>query len=165
MNLKGDDLSFHPIVQKNLITSPEDFQSKSIDISVRPMLSYSKRMCRDIHPFGDIDLFLPVHEKDIAFLPLLFQSIELFFPCYGDLVLLIEKGQEASVLPVAPSDSLLYIVESPLPKEYGYLFQQYLKFYADLYTTRNYVLILEADSIFTKPVYHSCFFTDNNLIV
>ena len=111
-----------------------------------------------------VEMFLPTIKSDAPFLPGLFSSIEIFFPCTKKLTVVTPAAHGTAVVPLLPLYARIIFAEDPLP-EFGYLSQQIHKIYADKYTTGDYILILEADSMFIKPVLDSCFFLDKKIAI
>ncbi|CAM9717963.1 unnamed protein product [Choristocarpus tenellus] len=112
-----------------------------------------------------IDIFLPIGPKDSLFAPFLFRSLELFTPCYGDLVVLIEPQSISMLFSVIPLYAYVFVVGEPLPPQFGYLTQQFLKMYADVFTSNDYVLILETDLVQSSSAVREGYFDEQGKIM
>lgn len=109
-------------------------------------------------PLKDMSLLLPMHHKDFPLASTLFNSLEKVFPCFKELVVVVPPESKFALAGGVPSYARVVLVPDPLPAQFGYLSQQVIKLYADLYTTGSRVLILEADLIM-KHYSESCFFS------
>ncbi|CAM9843767.1 unnamed protein product, partial [Choristocarpus tenellus] len=116
--------------------------------------------CQSDDRFERTDLFLPLGMKDSPFAPFLFRSLELFMPCYGDLVILIEPQAINMVFSVIPLYAYVFVVDEPLPPQFGYLTQQFVKMYADIFTSKDYVLILETDLVQSNSAIREGYFDE-----
>jgi hypothetical protein len=97
------------------------------------VLSNEKRP-KNKEEWPDIDIILPITVKDSAFLGWFFNSIEIFFPHYHEIILLVEKADAYILHGVVPHKQGRYkaiIVNNPFEpaekiydQKFGYLTQQ-----------------------------------------
>ncbi len=62
-----------------------------------------------------------------------------------------------------PSYAKIVVVNDNIFPQYPYIAQERYKFYADNYTSRKWVLILENDLVFKRPIDADCFFENNKV--
>jgi hypothetical protein len=115
-----------------------------------------------------IDIIFPVVWKDAALLIWFINSVEVFFPHYNEVILIIEKDDAYILRGVVPYNRGRYkaiIVNDPFAaagkaqgQKFGYLTQQWYKFFTDQMSTASYSMILESDSIFMRKPLISDFF-------
>jgi hypothetical protein len=126
---------------------------------------YGKGNC----PFGNVDLFLVIDEKNLPLGRFLFTSIETFFPCYGILHIFTDppvfkklSGWGYLQRAVFHQFSLPSFFEDKVP---GYIAQAWAMMWADVLinSTADYVMFLDSDSIFGMPVTCASIFDENGL--
>lgn len=117
---------------------------------------------KDDCPLADMDLFLPLHFKDVSLASVLFHSIEKVFPCFRELIVTVSPDSEFIVSGGIPSYAKVYVVPEPVSDPaMGYIAQQVIKLYVDKFSTAKRVMILEADLVMTAWV-DSCFLGVDN---
>lgn len=107
-----------------------------------------------------IDIILPVVAKDAGLLIWLLQSIELIFPFYKMVILVVEKSDLFIVRAVIPANQGRYkivVVNDPFVeaqkiygRSFGYLTQQWYKYHNDFFSMSEYSMILESDTAFIR---------------
>ena len=99
-----------------------------------------------------------LHDKDAPLASLLFQSIERSKVPFTSFAVVVPPESEYVTSSVVPKFAKVFVVPEKIP-ESGYLSQQLVKLYSDLYLDEEYILHVESDSIFTQWK-HDCFFDE-----
>lgn len=96
-----------------------------------------------------VSIFIKTYQKDFPWLKYCLESIEKFVTGYDEIIIVFpEEEQNLQGLKFPPKTAPVWI------KEYGnpYLFQQVVKLDANYYTESKYIMFVDSDCIFTKPV-------------
>jgi hypothetical protein len=115
---------------------------------------YNNQPC----PFDNMDIFIPfTGRREIITLTYLFKSILAFVPCYRQLHLFVPNEDDyraiLSSVPAALTNVLIHLEAAPpvVPKLMR-LRMQWGQFWADNYTTAEWVMFVDSDSLFTHPL-------------
>jgi hypothetical protein len=135
-------------------------RTKAIKFYTEYLQRYSSEGQSDIV----LDLFIPVIERDLEMLPLAIESFrenirhplgEIFILAPGKLRKRVAERVDSitfvdghEVLPITTAD-IDYQVRGI--DRAGWIFQQLLKLNADMLTTQNYLLVLDADTVLIRP--------------
>ena len=97
----------------------------------------------------EYDFFLPISQRDVAFLPWLLKSIEVHRYTPRHFIVVVPPADVAVVKPILPSSATVVIMRDQIPAS-GYLSQQVVKLFADQYGSAPFIVVLEADMVFTR---------------
>ena len=114
----------------------------------------------------EIDVVIPVHKKDLIKLSFVIDGIRSnSINNIGNIFVVGEKNQyleaeckrlhleyvDENELNLPKKESLGYITNSVVDRN-GWLFQQLIKLHADIICKNEYILLLDSDTVFLKPV-------------
>lgn len=100
------------------------------------------------------DLFIKTFPGDFEWLQYCLRSIQRFATGFRRVVVITSNGSA----PPTGTNEIVYYVHEP---ENGYLYQQVVKLHADQFTDAEFVVLIDSDTIFTRPVCPEDFITDN----
>ena len=119
-------------------------------------------------PWPSMDIILPVVAKDAGLVVWFLRSVELLFPNYRRVRMLVERRDLYAVLGILPTTQGRYsviLVNNPFRRleeatgaDYGYVVQQLYKMHSDLYSDADFVTILESDLVLRARVQPQHFF-------
>ena len=158
-----------PVLPGELVVSSDDYAYSpvycSLLISDAPIRA---DLLRSDEVWPSMDFVFPVTAKDGALLLLLLHSLELMFPQYRRVVLLVEQPDLYIVRGVLPIDRGRYTIvvvvnpyrelEQRTGRDVGYLLHQLYKMYSDQFSDADFISILDADMIFSKRAKPQHFF-------
>jgi len=113
-----------------------------------------------------VDLIVRSGSRDAGLLPILFRSIELFWPKgIGKIIVVLDKNEEYLVRTLLPDYVSIFFEEFP-PGVPGRLGNQLSNFWADNYTSADYIAVVDSDVVFnTKITPDQLFYKDSEKLI
>jgi hypothetical protein len=153
----------------NSVTGIKSFFSKK-DFSERRRLFFNKYKVQNIKLSESdlivaIDIIIPVIEKDLDILPHVVSYARKNIKHRINKIIIVAPESE-KIIKVCKKLNLVFINENTVLSiqksdisyacngvdRSGWLFQQFIKLYADTISSSKYILVLDADTIFIKPI-------------
>lgn len=104
-------------------------------------------------------IFCRSYEKDFQWLAYMLRSIQKFATGFCEIIVAVPEGQERKLSHLTVETVITVHDGQP-----GYLAQQESKLNADLHTQADYIVTIDSDTIFTRPVTPQTFMRDGKPI-
>jgi hypothetical protein len=110
------------------------------------------------------DIFIKSFPGDYEWLEYCLRSIAKFATGFRNVVVIVPKmSMDGGIWPPGMGTVSVRIIDVEEPQN-GYLFQQVCKLNADKYTDADFVLFMDSDCIFTRPVTPETFMRDGKIM-
>lgn len=115
-----------------------------------------------------VGIYLKTYEGDFKWLPYLFRSIDKFVTGFDRMVITVDNPTELNLLKFIEMPKTIKVDFACVnrPKDFhGYVYQQYCKLLAFDYLHTNYIMYIDSDCVFKRPINPNDLFVDGKPII